>query len=61
MAQTGLDFAQERYEKGLIPAIDLLLAQNTAFKANADTASAKYDLIFKLMVIDYYLGRNLFK
>jgi outer membrane protein len=61
MAQIGLDFAQKRYEKGLIPAIDLLLAQNSAFKANADTASAKYDLIFKLVVIDYYLGRNLFK
>ncbi|WP_448635435.1 TolC family protein [Pedobacter panaciterrae] len=61
MAQTGLDFAQKRYEKGLIPAIDLLLAQNTAFKANADVASSKYDLIFKLMVIDYYLGRNLFE
>lgn len=61
MAQTGLDFAQKRYEKGLIPAIDLLLAQNTAFKATADATSAKYDLIFKLMVIDYYLGKNLFK
>jgi outer membrane protein len=61
MALTGLNFAQKRYEKGLIPAIDLLLAQNTAFKANADVASSKYDLIFKLMVIDYYLGRNLFE
>jgi outer membrane protein len=61
MAQTGLDFAQKRYEKGLIPAIDLLLAQNTAFKANANVASSKYDLLFKLIVIDYYLGRNLFE
>lgn len=58
LAQTGQDFAQKRYEKGLISAIELLLAQNTAFKANADAASAKYDLIFKLMVIDYYLGNG---
>lgn len=58
LAQTGQDFAQKRYEKGLISAIELLLAQNTAFKANADAASAKYDLIFKLMVIDYYSGNG---
>lgn len=58
MTQIGLDFAQKRYEKGLIPAIDLLLAQNTAFKTNADLASTKYDLVFKLMVIDYYLGKG---
>jgi outer membrane protein len=60
-AQTALDFAQKRFDKGLINAIDLLLAQNTSFKANIDVASAQYDFVFKSMVMDYFLGRKLFE
>lgn len=61
LALTGQDFAQKRYEKGLINASELLIAQNAAFKASVDKASANYDLIFKRMVIDYFLRKKLFK
>ncbi|RYE58304.1 MAG: TolC family protein [Sphingobacteriales bacterium] len=59
LAQTGLEFAQKRYEKGLLNAIELLIAQNASFKANTDETSAKYDLIFKVIITDYYRGKQL--
>jgi SPASM domain peptide maturase of grasp-with-spasm system len=34
---------------------------DTSFEANADNTSAKYDLTFKLMVIDYYSGESPFQ
>jgi outer membrane protein len=39
--------------------IELLTLQNNKFAADANLASAKYDLIFRLKVIDYYLGKAL--
>lgn len=53
------DYAQKRYELGLMNALELLTTQNNAFKAQAEALSAKYDLLFKLKVIDYYLGKEI--
>ncbi len=58
-AKRALDFAKKRYELGLTSTVDLLVTQNTEFAAAANLVSAKYDLIFKLKVIDYYLGKEL--
>lgn len=57
-AQIASGFAVQRYEKGLIPAIDILTAQNQASNAASDVAATKYDLWFKLLLIDYYLGKD---
>ncbi len=53
------DYAQKRYELGLMNALELLTQQNTTFKAKAEAISAKYDLLFKLKVIDYYMGKEI--
>lgn len=58
-AVTGSDFAQKRYDKGLISAIELLTAQSTTFKSKTGAAAAEYDLVFKLLMIDYYLGKEI--
>lgn len=55
----ALNYAQQRYQLGLVSTIDLLTTQNNAFKSESDAASAKYDLVFKLKVLDYYLGNIL--
>lgn len=55
----ALDYAKKRYNLGLVSALDLLTTQNNTFKSESDAASAKYDLMFKLKVLDYYLGRPL--
>ena len=58
-AKRALDFASKRYELGLTNTVELLVTQNSEFAASANLISAKYDLIFKLKVIDYYLGKEL--
>lgn len=58
-AAIALDYAQKRYQLGLVSTIDLLTTQNKTFKNESDAASAKFDLIFKLKVLDYYLGHPL--
>jgi len=58
-AKRALDFAKKRYDLGLTSTVDLLVTQNSEEQAAANLVSAKYDLIFKLKVIDYYLGKEL--
>ncbi len=58
-AKRALDFARKRYDLGLTSTVDLLVTENSEFAAASNLVSAKYDLIFKLKVIDYYLGKEL--
>jgi outer membrane protein len=58
-ARRAFDFAQKRYELGLTNTIDYLTTQINLYKAEASFLNSKYDLIFKLKVIDYYMGKQL--
>ena len=58
-ALRALDFAKKRYDLGLTSTVDLLVTQNSQFTAASNFVIAKYDLIFKLKVIDYYLGKEI--
>ncbi|NDC42179.1 MAG: TolC family protein, partial [Chitinophagia bacterium] len=58
-ATRALDFAKRRYDLGLTSTVDFLVTQNAQFTAATNLAIAKYDLLFKLKVIDYYLGKEL--
>jgi outer membrane protein len=58
-ASRALDFAKKRYDVGLINTVELLVTQNSAFVAASNLLSAKYNLIFSLKVVDYYLGKEL--
>lgn len=58
-SKRAYNYAQKRYELGLMNAVELLTTQNTALKAKSEALSAKYDMVFKLKVIDYYLGKEI--
>lgn len=58
-AKRAFDFAAKRYELGLTNTIEYLSIQNNLYKSEGSLLSNKYDLIFKLKVIDYYLGKRL--
>jgi outer membrane protein len=58
-AERAFDFAKKRYDLGLTNTVEYLTTQNTLYSASSNLARAKYDLIFKLKVIDYYLGKEL--
>ena len=58
-ARRALEFAKKRYDLGLTSTVDFLVTQNSAFVAASNLIISKYDLVFKLKVIDYYLGKEL--
>lgn len=58
-AQKANDFAQKRYDIGLLNTIDLITNQNNLFRARIDVVSAQYDYVFKLKVLEFYKGQGL--
>ncbi len=58
-AQKAYNYALKRYELGMLNSVELLNTQNTSLKSQIDVSSAKYDMVFKLKVIDYYLGKEI--
>lgn len=51
--------ASQRFEVGAINAVDYQVAQNNLFNAQADLVNAKYEYVFRIKVLDFYLGRPL--
>ena len=55
----SFSYAEKRYNVGMLSSIEFLNVRNNMGKADSDFLQAKYDLIFRLKVIDFYLGRSL--
>ncbi len=58
-AQKAYDFAQKRYDVGLLNTIDLLTNQNNLFRARIDRLSAQFDYVFKMKLLEFYRGQGL--
>jgi len=54
-----MDMNQKKYDVGLISTYDFLLAKNNFTKAKSDLLQAKFDYIFRLKVLDFYMGKSL--
>ncbi len=54
--QESLRIAQQRFDLGAINSVDFQVAQNNLFNAQADLLNAKYTYIFRVKVLDFYLG-----
>lgn len=50
---------EQRYGVGLANSLDFSTAQTNRNRAEIDMIQAKYDLIFRAKVIDYYLGKQI--
>jgi len=50
---------EQRYNVGLVNSLDFSTAQTNRNKAEIDFIQAKYDLLFRAKVIDYYLGKQI--
>ena len=58
-SESAFDIAKKRFDLGLINTVEYLNTQNAAFKANGTMLIAKYELLFKTKIIDYYLGNKI--
>ncbi len=50
---------EERYKVGLVNSLEYSTSQTNRNKAEIDMIQAKYDLLFRAKVIDYYLGKQI--
>ena len=57
--QKSFDFAQKRYNVGLLNTIDLLTNQNNYYKAKIDLLSDQFDYVFKMKVLEFYKGMGI--
>ncbi|HUH19193.1 TolC family protein, partial [Albibacterium sp.] len=55
--QEAFDVLKQRYDVGLANSIELSTSQTNMNKAEFDFIQARYNLIFRTKVIDYYLGK----
>jgi outer membrane protein len=59
-AQTeAMLYMEKKYEAGLVTSIEYNTARNNLTLAQTNLLQSKYDLIFKLKVLDFYSGKPL--
>ncbi len=57
--QNAFENAEKRYKLGALSTYDYARAKDNMDIAKSNVVSSKYDYIFKLKVLDYYLGKNI--
>ncbi len=50
---------EERFNVGLVNSLDFNTSQTNRNRAEIDFIQAKYDLLFRSKVIDFYLGKEI--
>lgn len=58
-AQRAFDFAQKRYDVGLMATFELITSQNNLQRAKYDMLYAQYDYVFKMKLLEFYKGQGL--
>jgi outer membrane protein len=58
-AEKAYNFAQKRYDLGLLSTIDLLTNQNNLNRARGELAQAQVDYVFKLKLLEFYKGQGI--
>lgn len=54
--EASYQYAQKRFDAGVIQSLEYLTAVNNLTRARIDLLQAKYDFIFRLKVLDFYSG-----
>lgn len=52
-------YTKEKFDVGLENSVDFNIQKNKLIKAESDLLQAKYDYIFKLKILDFYMGKPL--
>jgi outer membrane protein len=57
--EEAFSYAQQKYDVGMITAVEYNTAKNNLIKAKSDSLQAKFEYVFQLKLIDFYLGNQL--
>jgi outer membrane protein len=58
-SREALSYAGKKYDAGMLTSIDYLNVKNNANRMESELIQAKYDLIFRVKLLDFYLGKPL--
>ena len=59
IAQKPSENATKRFELGVVNTLELNTSRNLRDRAELDLLNAKYQYIFNMKVLDFYMGRGL--
>ncbi len=55
----AFNYAQKRFDVGMINSVDYNVAKTNLYKAQSDLVKAKFDYIFRMKILDFYQGKSL--
>lgn len=58
-SQRTLDYAQKRYNVGMLGTFELITNQNNLFRAKLEYVLNQYDFVFKMKVLEFYKGQGI--
>lgn len=58
-AEKSYEFAQKRYDVGLLATIDLLTNQNNLATAKVNVVAAQVDYVFRIKLLEFYRGQGI--
>lgn len=58
-AEKAYNFAQKRYNLGLVSTYELVNGQNNLLRSKIDMLSAQFDYVFKMKLLEFYKGQGL--
>lgn len=58
-SEESFRYAEQRFNAGLINSVDYNLAKSNLSKAEVALLNARYELIFKIKILDFYMGKPL--
>ncbi len=57
--QEAFNYTQQKYEVGLVNSVDYNIAKNELLIASSNLLQAKYEYIFKIKILDFYMGKQI--
>lgn len=58
-AEKAFNFANRRYDIGLLNSIDLITNQSNMFRARLERTAAQYEYVFRTKVLEFYRGQGI--
>jgi outer membrane protein len=57
--ERALEFSQKRFDVGLLPLVELINNQNIVTRSRVEAASARYEYVFRMKLLEFYRGKGI--
>jgi len=57
--QEAFSYSEERYEVGMVDAVQYRIAKNDLSRARSNVSRSKYNFIFRLKILEFYMGQTM--